>query len=123
MRVAADAANAACVRKTVHLEMREAVAARRKSARVSRVLARARLVKAVYPHSKDLPLRFLRRQGGTWNCEGVQGRLVLSLCGHRGVLLRQSGRADVGVYRRQCVGRLENCRLPIRHPALNFPFV
>ena len=46
MRVAANAVNAACVRKAVHLdlEMREAVAARRNSAGVSRALARARLV-------------------------------------------------------------------------------
>ena len=44
MRVAANAVNAACVRKAVHLEMREAVAAWRNSAGVSRVLARARLV-------------------------------------------------------------------------------
>ena len=44
MRVAANAVNAACVRKAVHLEMREAVAARRISAGVSRALARARLV-------------------------------------------------------------------------------
>ena len=36
--------SAACVGKAVHLEMREAVAAWRKGAGVSRVLARARLV-------------------------------------------------------------------------------
>ena len=44
MRVAANAVNAAWVRKGVHLEMKEAVAARRNSAGVSRALARARLV-------------------------------------------------------------------------------
>ena len=43
-RLAANAVNAAWVRKAVHLEIREAVAAWRKGAGVSRVLARARLV-------------------------------------------------------------------------------
>ena len=43
-RLAANALNAACVRKTVRLEMREKVAARRKGAEVSPVLVGARLV-------------------------------------------------------------------------------
>ena len=43
-RLAANAVNAAWVRKAVHLEMREAVAAWRKGAGMSRVLVRARLV-------------------------------------------------------------------------------
>ena len=43
-RLAAKAVIAACVRKAVHLEMREVAAAWRKGAGVSRVLVRARLV-------------------------------------------------------------------------------
>ena len=68
------------------------------------------------PHSNGLPLRCLRRQGGTWNWKGVRGRLVLWLCGHRWGLLRQSGRPDVGVHRLGWVGRLGWCRLPIGPP-------
>ena len=69
------------------------------------------------PHSSGLPLRCLRRQGGTSNCEGVRGRPVLWLCVHRWVLLRQSDLLAVGVHLRGWVGRLEWCRLPIElHP-------
>ena len=44
MRLAANAVSAACVRKAVHLEMREVVVAWRKGAGGSSVLAWARLV-------------------------------------------------------------------------------
>ena len=52
-RLAANAESAACVRKAVHLEMREAVAAWR--AGVSRVLARARLVMKAAASSLQRP--------------------------------------------------------------------
>ena len=69
------------------------------------------------PHSSGLPLRCLRRQGGTSNCEGIRGRPVLWLCVHRWVLLRQSDLLAVGVHLRGWVGRLGWRRLPIElHP-------
>ena len=67
--------------------------------------------------SSGLPLRCLRRQGGTSNCEGVRGRPVLWLRVHRWVLLWQSDLLAVGVHVRGWVGRLGWCRLPIElHP-------
>ena len=99
-RLAANAVNAACVRKAVHLEMREAVAAWRKGPECHVFwLGRSWWWKRRFPHSNRLPLRFLR-PGATWNCEGVPGKPVLSLCGHQGVLRRQSALPDGGVHRR-----------------------
>ena len=72
-RLAGNAVNAAWVRKAVHLEMREAVAAWRKGA------GRRRL-----PHSNGLPLRFLGPPNGTGNFEGVQGKPVLGFAGIMG---------------------------------------
>ena len=53
--MAANAESAACVRKAVLLEMREAVAAWRNGAGVSRVLARARLVMKAAASSLQRP--------------------------------------------------------------------